>query len=100
MFRFTVGEALRKGTLIFYFSVATIILILFALGIGRMPNDPDVVGLFGSPLARQSAKDLIDFHVVDFILVMLHQQAISSIMLFGIFGIAGLVPKNVGERNH
>jgi ABC-type transport system involved in multi-copper enzyme maturation permease subunit len=89
MFRFTIGETLRKGTLIFYFAVATLIVVLFALGIGRMPDDPDMVTLFGNPLASKSA---IGFNVVDFILVMLHQQSVSAIMLFGIFGIAGLIP--------
>jgi ABC-type transport system involved in multi-copper enzyme maturation permease subunit len=89
MFRFTIGEALRKGTLIFYFGVATLILVVFALGIGRMPDDPDMVTLFGNPLARKS---VMGFNVVDFILVMLHQQSVSAIMLFGIFGIAGLIP--------
>jgi ABC-type transport system involved in multi-copper enzyme maturation permease subunit len=89
MFRFTIGEALRKGTLIFYFGVATLILVVFAFGIGRMPDDPEMVALFGSPLARSSG---IDFNVVDFILVMLHQQSVGSIMLFGIFGVAGLIP--------
>ena len=53
MFRFTVDEALRKGTIIFYFFVATLILLLLALGIGRHPaNDTDMVTLFGNPLAR------------------------------------------------
>ncbi len=89
MFRFTVEEALRKGTLVFYFAVASFILVLFALGIGRLPNDPDMVALFGSPLARKS---LHDFNVVEFILIMLHQQSVGAILLFGIFGIAGLIP--------
>jgi ABC-type transport system involved in multi-copper enzyme maturation permease subunit len=89
MFRFTVEEALRKGTLIFYFGVGTIILILFALGIGKMPGDSDMITLFGSPLARKSVQD---FNVAEFILVMLHRQSVSAIMLFGIFGIAGLIP--------
>jgi ABC-type transport system involved in multi-copper enzyme maturation permease subunit len=89
MFRFTVGETLRRGTLLFYFGIATVILLIFSLGIGRMPADPDMIGLFGSPLARKSTTD---FDVVQFLLVMLHQQSVSSIMLFGIFGIAGLIP--------
>jgi ABC-type transport system involved in multi-copper enzyme maturation permease subunit len=89
MFRFTIGEALRKGTLIFYFVVATLIVVVFALGIGRMPDDPEMITFFGNPVAPKSA---MEFNVVDFILVMLHQQSVSAIMLFGIFGIAGLIP--------
>ncbi len=89
MFRFTVEEALRRGTLLFYFGVGTIILLVFAFGIGRLPSDPDMVTLFGSPLAHSTSPN---FNVVDFILVMLHKQSVSSILLFGIFGIAGLIP--------
>ena len=45
MFRFTVEEAMRKGTLIFYFVVATIILLLLTLGISHPVNDTDMVTL-------------------------------------------------------
>ena len=89
MFRFTVGEALRRGTLLFYFIVATIILILLSLGIGHPQNDTDMVTLFGSPLARLSQQGL---NVVDFILIQLHSTSIFWIILLGIIGISGLIP--------
>jgi len=89
MIRFTIGETLRKGTLLFYFGVGTFILIIFASGIGQSPEDSNVVTLFGNPVSKQSIQD---HNVVEFILVMLHRQSVSAIMLFGIFGIAGLIP--------
>jgi ABC-type transport system involved in multi-copper enzyme maturation permease subunit len=90
MVRFTIGEALRKGTLIFYFSIATCFLIFFALGIGHAPNDPDVITVFGSPFAHQSQPGL---NVVEFILLQLHSASVFWIILFGVFGIAGLIPR-------
>ncbi len=89
MFRFTVEEALRKGTLIFYFIIATIILLLFILGISHPPNDTDMVTLFGAPLARLSQRG---FNVVEFILIQLHSLSIFWIILLGMFGVAGLIP--------
>ncbi len=89
MFRFTVEEAMRKGTLIFYFIIATIVLLLLALGISHPLNDPDMVTLFGNPLARLSQQGL---NVVEFLLIQLHSLSIFWIMIFGMFGVAGLIP--------
>ena len=89
MFRFTVEEAMRRGTLIFYFIIATIILLLLALGISHPLNDPDMVTLFGSPLARLSQQGL---NVVEFLLIQLHSLSIFWIILLGMFGVAGLIP--------
>jgi len=89
MFRFTVEEAVRKGTLIFYFIVATIILILLSLGISHPVNEPDMVTLFGTPLARTSQPGL---NVVEFLLIQLHSLSIFWIIIFGMFGVAGLIP--------
>ena len=89
MIRFTIGETLRKGTLLFYFGVGTFILIIFALGISQSPEDANMITLFGNQVTKQSIQD---HNVVEFILVMLHRQSVSAIMLFGIFGIAGLIP--------
>ena len=89
MFRFTIGEALRKGTLIFYFSIATIIIILFALGIGHSTTDPDIVTIFGSPFAHKSQPGA---NFIEFLLLQLHSLSIFWIILFGIFGVAGLIP--------
>ena len=89
MFRFTVEEAVRKRTLIFYFIVATIILILLSLGISHPVNEPDMVTLFGTPLARTSQPGL---NVVEFLLIQLHSLSIFWIILLGMFGVAGLIP--------
>ena len=89
MFRFTVEEAIRRGTLIFYFVVATIVLLLFSLGIGHPSNDSDMITLFGSPLARLSQPG---FNVIEFLLIQLHSLSIFWILLLGVFGVAGLIP--------
>lgn len=90
MFRFTVEEAMRRGTLIFYFFVATSILVFFALAIGHAPNDRDMVTFFGSPFAYKSQPGM---NVIDFLLIQLHSMSVFWIILFGIFGIAGLIPR-------
>ena len=89
MFRFTVEEAVRKGTLIFYFIIATIILILLTLGISHPVDEPDMVTLFGNPLARLSQQGL---NVVEFLLIQLHSVSVFWIIFFGMFGVAGLIP--------
>ena len=53
MFRFTFGEAIRKGTLIFYFAVATLIIGFFAFAIGHPADDPNMISIFGKPVAPQ-----------------------------------------------
>jgi ABC-type transport system involved in multi-copper enzyme maturation permease subunit len=89
MFRFTVEEAMRRGTLIFYFIIATIILILLALGVSHPLNEPDMVTLFGQPIARLSQPGL---NVIEFLLIQLHSLSIFWIILLGMFGVAGLIP--------
>jgi ABC-type transport system involved in multi-copper enzyme maturation permease subunit len=76
MFRFTVEEAMRRGTLIFYFCVSTIILLLFALYVGRSPANPDISEL----------------DAIENTLIWLHSSSVFWIILFGIFGVAGLIP--------
>jgi ABC-type transport system involved in multi-copper enzyme maturation permease subunit len=90
MFRFTVGEALRKGTLLFYLGVATIILLIFGLGIGRQTGNLQIITLFGKPIAEASQ---LNFNVVEFLLIQLHSLSSFWIILFGILGIAGLIPE-------
>jgi ABC-type transport system involved in multi-copper enzyme maturation permease subunit len=89
MFRFTVEEALRRGTLIFYFIIASIVLLLLTLGISHPANDPDMVTIFGNPLARLSQQGL---NVVEFLLIQLHSISIFWIILLGMFGVAGMIP--------
>jgi ABC-type transport system involved in multi-copper enzyme maturation permease subunit len=89
MFRFTVVEAMRRGTLVFYFAISNIVLLLLALGISHPVNEPDIITIFGKPLARLSQ---IGLNVVDFLLIQLHSLSIFWIMIFGMFGVAGLIP--------
>ena len=89
MFRFTVEEAIRKGTLIFYFVVATIVLVLLALGLSHPVDDPDMIMLFGKQIASLSQKGI---NVVEFLLIQLHSLSIFWIILLGMFGVAGLIP--------
>jgi len=89
MFRFTIGETIRRGTLIFYFCVATCFIIFFSLAIGHSPDNPDIITIFGSEFSHESQPGL---NVVEFILIQLHSSSVFWIILFGIFGVAGLIP--------
>jgi len=89
MFRFTFGEAIRKGTLIFYFSVATIIILFFGFALGHPADDPNMISMFGKPFAPQQSSG---FNIAEMILIQLHSSSVFWIILFGIFGVAGLVP--------
>jgi ABC-type transport system involved in multi-copper enzyme maturation permease subunit len=89
MFRFTIGETIRRGTLIFYFCVSTCFLIFFALAVGRSAIDPNIITIFGSEFSQGSQPGL---NVVEFILIQLHSSSVFWIILFGVFGVAGLIP--------
>lgn len=89
MFRFTLGETLRKGTLIFYFAVATIIILFFAASINRSSSDPTVITMFGQPIP---SKNGTGSDIIALILIGLFHQSVAAIILFGIFGVAGLIP--------
>jgi ABC-type transport system involved in multi-copper enzyme maturation permease subunit len=89
MLRYTMGEALRKGTLLFYFGVATIIILIFAFGIGHSPDDPSVITVFGNPFSHPSFPH---FNVVEFLLLQLHSSSVFWIIFLGVFGSAGLIP--------
>ncbi|MGB2869455.1 MAG: hypothetical protein WBD36_13450 [Bacteroidota bacterium] len=92
MFRYTVEEAIRKGTLIFYFVVSTIIILVFLFGISRSAEDAAQITMFGIPFLQGIGQN---FNPVEFFLVMLQKQATSSILLFGIFGVAGIIPSTL-----
>lgn len=89
MLRFTLGETLRKGTLLFYAAIALIIILFFAAGLSKSETDPNVIMIFGRPFSQSPSESV---SIIDFFLVMLHKQASSSILLFGVFGVAGLIP--------
>jgi ABC-type transport system involved in multi-copper enzyme maturation permease subunit len=90
MFRFTVSEALRKGTLLFYFGIATLILLVFSLGIGKQPGDSGVITFFDKPMMISSNLNL---NAIEFLLIQLHSLSSFWIILFGVLGTAGLVPE-------
>jgi ABC-type transport system involved in multi-copper enzyme maturation permease subunit len=89
MFRFTIGETIRRGTLIFYFCVATCFLLFFALAISHSPDNPSIITIFGSEFSHESQPGL---NVIEFLLIQLHSSSVFWIILFGVFGVAGLVP--------
>jgi len=89
IFLFTMKEAVRKGTLIAYFVIGTIIIAIFALGIGLSPEDSSVITFFG---AKMPARGIQDENVVDLLLLQLYSSASGGIMLLGLFGTAGLIP--------
>jgi len=90
MFRYTVGESLRKGTLLFYFGIATIIIIIFALGLSHQSDNTQFITFFGSPF---TPKGQGEFNIIDFLLIQLHALSSFWIIFFGVFGIAGLIPE-------
>lgn len=89
MFRFTFSESIRKGTLIFYFAVATIIIGFFGFAIGHPADDPNMIAIFGKPVAPQMSGDI---DIAQVMLMQMHSSSVFWIILFGIFGAAGLVP--------
>jgi ABC-type transport system involved in multi-copper enzyme maturation permease subunit len=89
MLRFTIGETIRRGTLIFYFCVATCIIVFFALGVSHSPDNHGTISIFGSQLPDQSQTGL---NAAELILLQLHSSSVFWIILFGIFGVAGLIP--------
>jgi ABC-type transport system involved in multi-copper enzyme maturation permease subunit len=90
MFRFTVSEALRRGTLLFYFGIGTLILLIFGLGIGRQTGDAGVITFFDKPMMVSSQLNL---NAIDFLLIQIHSLSSFWIILFGVLGVAGLIPE-------
>ena len=87
MMRFTLFEALRRGTLIFYFVIGTIILVVFSIWLKRSPEDPSMIVLFGAKIP-----DTVNgMSSADFFLVMLLRQSTFWIIVLGTFGAAGLM---------
>jgi ABC-type transport system involved in multi-copper enzyme maturation permease subunit len=89
MFRFTFSESIRKGTLIFYFAVATIFIGFFAFAFGLSAENPNVITIFGNPIPAPPTGNL---DLVQHLLMQMHSSSVFWIILFGIFGVAGLVP--------
>ena len=62
---------------------------MLALGITRSPNDPELITMFGIPF---SGKPIGNAGLVEFLLYMLHHLSVQFILLFGVFGVSGLIP--------
>jgi len=90
IFRFTFGEAIRRGTLLTYFLLGNAIILVLLLGIGHVPQNPDQLTFFGNPILTKVPKD---FDVVQMLLAFLESQSSFWIMMFGVFGVAGFMPE-------
>jgi ABC-type transport system involved in multi-copper enzyme maturation permease subunit len=87
MMRFTLFEALRRGTLMFYFIFGTLIIIAFAIWMKKSPDDPSAIILFGNAMPG----NINGMSSVDFFLLMLLRQSTFWIIILGTFGAAGLM---------
>lgn len=89
MLMFTIRESIRRGTLIFYFVIGTLIIVFFAFAIKLSPDDGTTPLLLGKPMTFRGP---FKIDPVEFILVQLVRSAGGSLLLIGIFAMAGLVP--------
>ncbi len=89
MFLLTIREAVLRGTLLFYFVVGNCIILFFAFALGFSPDDPSMITFFGNPL---TPRNLGNINPIEFILIQVQRSSSSSILLFGVFAVAGLIP--------
>lgn len=87
LIQFTLFEAIRRGMLIFYFVVGTIIIAVFAIWLKTSPEDPSMIMLFGKTLPG----DINGMSSADFFLLMLFRQSTFWIIVLGTFGAVGLM---------
>lgn len=87
VFLFTMKETIRKGTLLAYFVIASVIIGIFALGI-KLSDDGTAIMFFGAVIPESGAR----IPVAEFLLLQLYNGSSSSITLLGLFGTAGLIP--------
>jgi ABC-type transport system involved in multi-copper enzyme maturation permease subunit len=88
MVRFTMFEAARRGTLIFYFVVGSFIIAAFAIWLKRSPVDPNAIILFGGLMPEIVRGGITN---VEFLLLAHFRQSTSAIILLGTFASAGLM---------
>lgn len=86
VFLVTAKEAIRKGTLMAYFVIASTIIVVFAFGI-KLSDDGTAVMFFGATIPEPGLR----IPVADFLLLQLYNGSSSSIILLGLFGTAGLI---------
>ena len=87
MMRFTLFEAVRKGTLIFYAIIGSLIIILFAIGLKSSPGDPGTILLFGTAIPT----NFRGAPTIDVLFLMLFSQSSLWIIILGTTGVAGLM---------
>ncbi len=87
----TLRETISKGTLLFFFGISTIILIvIFLIFKVQDVNGVQTVFLFGNPLPNDAKAKLIEA-----IQMALVQTAFFGIVLFGVFAVAGILPSTM-----
>ncbi|MBI3586833.1 MAG: ABC transporter permease subunit [Ignavibacteriales bacterium] len=91
MFLFTIREAILRGTLIFYFVVATIVIAFFAFAIRVSPDDGKSLMILGNIIPSTLGKG-ITINPVEFVLLQFQKSSASFVVFFGIFAVAGLIP--------
>jgi len=82
----TVREAVFKGTLLFFFAVANVIIAFFIFAIDSTNGD---LSIFGNPI---TPRGISDFNAVDFLFLQLFSGSTFWVILFGLFATAGLIP--------
>ncbi len=87
LLRFTVYEAIRRGTLLLYFIVGVLIIGVFAIWLGHRPDDPSVLVIFG----KEIPASINGISSADFLLLMLFRQSTFWIIVLGTLGVAGLM---------
>lgn len=88
LFRLTIFEAIRRGTLIAYFALGTIVIVAFAIWLKRSPSDPNAIILFGNLVPNMVGST---FTTAQFLLLAHFTQSTSAIILLGTFGTVGLM---------
>ncbi|MEX2116884.1 MAG: ABC transporter permease subunit [Bacteroidota bacterium] len=82
----TVREALFKGTLLFFFAIANVIIVFFIFAIDSTDGG---ISIFGNPI---TPRGIPDFNFVDFLFLNLFSSSTFWVLLFGLFATAGLIP--------
>lgn len=87
MLRYTLLEAIRRGTLLFYFVVGTLIILAFAIWLKTTPETPGSILLFGNRIPGT----VNGMSSSEFFLSLLFRQSTFWIIILGTFGVAGLM---------
>lgn len=89
LFILTIRESILKGTLLFYFVAGNCIILFCAYALGLSLDDPNMITFFGKPIVP---KNMGGVNPADFFLIQIQRSSATSILLFGVFAVAGLIP--------